>query len=876
MSLYQAGENISTEFDKVTLLYLGHQIFFGRMSDAKQYFEDLGFACRPGQTTADFLTAITDPRGHRVREGWQSKAPRSVDDFVRLWKASDHYARLQKEMEQYQSTYNQPVAQLETYCQYQQSQKSKRQRKHSPYLVDVAMQLKYNVIRAFRRMAGDKAYLGANAFAGIFTALITSSLYYDTPDTTAGFFSKAGVLFFAVLFNALQTMVEVATQYGQRPIVEKHKSYAFYHPFSDSLASLFADWPFKLVNVFIFDVILYFMTGLRREAGAFFILLLTTYLSTLVMSTFFRTLAATTKDPETAAGIAGVSVLASVIHVGYIIPKPDMRPWFKWITYIDPLTYAFEALMANEFHGTSNPCAQLIPSGPGYENVSSENQACAVIGARPGELAVSGDDYINIAFEYYYSNLWRNIGILVAFLVFFVAMFALATEYNRPDPGKGEFLIFRKGHEPEYVQEALEKGQAVDDLEHQKMGEMVVATTTKSRGSELHGLVRSKDVFTWSKITYDVTLPDGSMRRLLSNITGYVKPGTLTALMGESGAGKTTLLNVLAERVDVGVVGGTALVNGAPLGLSFQRRTGYVQQQDLHLPHATVREALRFSARLRQAKDVPLEEKYEYVERVIEMLEMEDYAEAVIGTPGNGLNVEQRKKTTIGVELVAKPALLLFLDEPTSGLDSQSAFAIVRFLRKLADSGQAILCTIHQPSSVLFEQFDRLLLLMKGGKTVYFGPIGEHSHDVVEYFESNGAAECPEGANPAEYILDVIGAGATAQADRDWHEVWMRSANQEQLLAEVPALQQEYSQENDHGDDEPQGAFAASWLTQYRAVQYRIFQHYWRNPAYVTGKVMLNLTAGILIGFTFWDAGNSPQDLQNKVRTQRRKSATQY
>lgn len=88
------------------------------------------------------------------------------------------------------------------------------------------------------------------------------------------------------------------------------------------------------------------------------------------------------------------------------------------------------------------------------------------------------------------------------------------------------------------------------------------------------------------------------------------------------------------------------------------------------MAEATIREALRFSALLPQPKEVSVEEKYEYVERIIVILEMEEYAEAVIGHPCSGLSVEQRKRTSIGVELVAKPALLLFLDEPTSGLDS--------------------------------------------------------------------------------------------------------------------------------------------------------------------------------------------------------------
>jgi ATP-binding cassette subfamily G (WHITE) protein 2 (PDR) len=147
---------------------------------------------------------------------------------------------------------------------------------------------------------------------------------------------------------------------------------------------------------------------------------------------------------------------------------------------------------------------------------------------------------------------------------------------------------------------------------------------------------------------------------------------------------------------------------------SFQRKTGYVQQQDLHLPTATVRETLQFSALLRQPKRYSKQEKLAYVDEVIAMLEMQSYRDAVVGIPGEGLNVEQRKRLTIGVELVARPALLLFLDEPTSGLDSQTSWSIVNLLTKLSKSGQAVLCTIHQPSAILFQRFDRLLLLAKG------------------------------------------------------------------------------------------------------------------------------------------------------------------
>lgn len=135
--------------------------------------------------------------------------------------------------------------------------------------------------------------------------------------------------------------------------------------------------------------------------------------------------------------------------------------------------------------------------------------------------------------------------------------------------------------------------------------------------------------------------------------------------MGVTGAGKTTLLNALAGRAFSGEMSGTVFVDGVPPDAtgSFQRRVGYVQQNDIHLPRATVREALQFSALLRQSKMRSNSEKLEYVETVLNLLDMDAYADAVVGVPGEGLNVEQRKRLSIGIEMVAMPDLVLFLGE---------------------------------------------------------------------------------------------------------------------------------------------------------------------------------------------------------------------
>lgn len=294
----------------------------------------------------------------------------------------------------------------------------------------------------------------------------------------------------------------------------------------------------------------------------------------------------------------------------------------------------------------------------------------------------------------------------------------------------------------------------------------------------------------------------------------------------------------------MGVVSGEMLVDGQLRDSSFQRKTGYVTQQDLHLHTATVREALSFSALLRQPKRYSREEKLAYVDTVIDLLGMQEYAEAVIGDLGEGLNVEQRKRLTIGVELAARPQLLLFLDEPTSGLDSQTSWSICDLMEKLTRNGQAILCTIHQPSASLFQRFDRLLLLARGGRTVYFGDIGKNSHVLVDYLSRHGAPAYQPGSNPAEYMLEVIGAAPKAHSDIDWPAVWRESNEYQAVQTELARLSSHADEKGatstteDH-DVSTYAEFAAGFGVQIQEVTRRVFQQYWRSPSYIFSKSIL-------------------------------------
>lgn len=293
-------------------------------------------------------------------------------------------------------------------------------------------------------------------------------------------------------------------------------------------------------------------------------------------------------------------------------------------------------------------------------------------------------------------------------------------------------------------------------------------------------------------------------------------------------------MNVLAERTTIGVVSGDRIVDTRYQNVAFARKIGYAQQEDIHMHTASVREALTFSALLRQPEHYTTAEKLAYVDHVIDLLDMAPFQHAVV----DRLNIEQRKRVTIGTELAARPELLLFLDEPTSGLDSDSSWSFCTLLRRLSDSGQAILCTIHQPSSTLLTLFDRLVLL-KEGHAIYFGEFGPGFSSLMDFFERHGARKCMPHENPAEWMMEVTN-DVSSQDKTDWAVIWKKSEEFAAVRSECERMKQRLS--NTASVGAPSGSndteFASSLFSQFVIVTKRAFQHDWRSPEYFYSKIL--------------------------------------
>nr|XP_029719908.1 ATP-binding cassette sub-family G member 1-like [Aedes albopictus] len=250
--------------------------------------------------------------------------------------------------------------------------------------------------------------------------------------------------------------------------------------------------------------------------------------------------------------------------------------------------------------------------------------------------------------------------------------------------------------------------------------------------------------YTVKKINYSKAKLES--KEILHGLNGSFNSGELTAIMGPSGAGKSTLLNILAGYVSSGV-SGLVQVNGknrSHNSQSFRKLSCYIQQHDALRPWLTVNEAMSCATHLKLGFSISPEEKKKLIEKILFMLGLEQKG----NTPTHGLSGGQKKRLAIALEMISNPPIL-FLDEPTTGLDSSSCTQCVSLLKRLAQDGRTIICTVHTPSALLFEMFDKLYTVTQG-HCFYQGPVKE-----LLPFLSNLGYNCPSYHNPADFMMEI-------------------------------------------------------------------------------------------------------------------------
>jgi len=216
VALYQAGESLYDLFDKVVLIDEGRCLYYGPTEDAAAYFENLGFSRPARWTTADFLTSVTDEHEREIMPGYKDRIPRSAEQFEDAYRDSEVYKANVMDIEDFEKEIEQQ--------RKERLDSQTKATKEKNYTLPFYKQVTACTHRQFLIMFGDQQSLVGKWGGILFQALIVGSLFYNMPRNSAGVFTRGGVLFFMLLFNALLALAELTSAFASRPIMLKHKS----------------------------------------------------------------------------------------------------------------------------------------------------------------------------------------------------------------------------------------------------------------------------------------------------------------------------------------------------------------------------------------------------------------------------------------------------------------------------------------------------------------------------------------------------------------------------------------------------------------------------------------------------------------------------
>ncbi|GAB2255079.1 hypothetical protein Droror1_Dr00008857 [Drosera rotundifolia] len=822
ISLLQPAPETYDLFDDIILLSDGQIVYQGPRDQVLEFFEFMGFKCPERKGVADFLQEVTSLKDQEQYYARKDKpyAYVSVPEFVEGFKAFHLGQKLASDLS----------------VPYDKS------KAHPAALVKEKYGISnWELFKAcFSR---EWLLMKRNSFVYIFKttqitimSLITMSVFFRTTmhhKTMADGSKFYGALFYGLIQVMFNGMAELAMTVFRLPVFFKQRDFLFYPSWAYALPIWVLRIPLSLMESLIWICLTYYTIG--YAPGPYRWLCLYFAPSVVVANT-----------------IGIFSLLLVFVLGGFIIDREDIPKWMIWGYYASPMMYGQNAIVINEFLD---------------KRWSTPNNDSRIPQPTIGKALLAARGFYTE--EYWY---WICVGALFAFSLLFNITFILALSYLDPF---GDSKAMIPDDNDKKKNRTLLSAEASEGVDMVMMDASGSTSNRSSFGTQRRGMVLPFQPLSlaFNHVNYYVDMPaemksqgvEGDRLQLLRDVSGAFRPGILTALVGVSGAGKTTLMDVLAGRKTGGYIEGSISISGYPKNqATFARISGYCEQTDIHSPHVTVYESLLFSAWLRLSADVDEKKRKMFVEEVMELVELNPLREALVGLPGiDGLSTEQRKRLTIAVELVANPSII-FMDEPTSGLDARAAAIVMRTVRNTVDTGRTVVCTIHQPSIDIFEAFDELLLMKRGGQVIYTGPLGRRSHKLVEYFEAiPGVPKIQDGYNPATWMLEVTTQQVEVQLGVDFADLYPNSPlyqrNQElikELSNPAPGSKDLYFPTE----------FSQPFFTQCKACFWKQHWSYWRNPSYNAIRFFMTTVVGLLFGLIFFNEGkhvNTEQKLIN-------------
>ncbi|KAL3354437.1 hypothetical protein AABB24_018872 [Solanum stoloniferum] len=839
ISLLQPDPETFDLFDDVILLSEGQIVYQGPKENVLEFFEYMGFRCPERKGIADFLVEVTSKKDQE--QYWF----RNSRPYV--------YISVPEFAESFNSFQIGEQIIIELTIPYDKFSVHRAALVKNKYGISNLELFKACFSREWLLMKRSSFLYIFKTTQITIMATIALTVFLRTQMKAGNVKDSAkfwGALFFSlinVMFNGMQ---ELAMTVFRLPVFFKQRDSLFYPAWAFALPIWVLKIPISLVESSIWIILTYYTIGFAPAASRFFKQLLAFVGVHQMALSLFRFIAAVGRTQVVANTLGTFTLLLVFILGGFIVSKDDIQDWMIWGYYLSPMMYGQNAIAINEF--------------------LDDRWSAPTNGSQPTVGKTLLHDRGLFTTETWY---WICIAALFGFSLLFNVLFIAALTFLNP---LGDIKAVSVEDDDKNNSRPQEK---------RTVGGIQMATTCSQVNTSCVVPLPIKESrkrmvlpfqplsLAFNHVNYYVDMPaemktqgiEEDRLQLLRDVSGVFRPGILTALVGVSGAGKTTLMDVLAGRKTGGYIEGCIKISGYPKNqTTFARVSGYCEQNDIHSPYVTIYESLLYSAWLRLPSDVKTETRKMFVEEVMELVELKPLRNALVGLPGiNGLSTEQRKRLTTAVELVANPSII-FMDEPTSGLDARAAAIVMRTVRKTVDTGRTVVCTIHQPSIDIFEAFDELLLMKRGGQVIYAGPLGARSTTMVEYFEAiRGVTKIRECDNPATWMLDVSSSSMETKLDVDFAEVYAKS----DLYQRNQLLIKELSTPAPRSEDLYfPTQYSQSFITQCKACFWKQHWSYWRNSQYNAIRFFMTVIIGIMFGVIFWDKGNKiyrQQDLLN-------------
>lgn len=826
ISLLQPAPETYDLFDDIVLLSEGMIVYQGPREQVLEFFEYMGFKCPERKGVADFLQEVTSKKDQRQYWARRDEPYRyvTVTEFAESFQ-SFHVGRTRGE---------------ELAAPFDKSKSHPAALTTQTYGVNKKELLKAVSARELLLIKKNSFIYIFKLFQLILMAFIGMTVFFRTkmPRNNVGDGGiYVGALFYVVVQVMFNGMSELAMTILKLPVFFKQRDFLFYPAWSYALPTWILKIPITFLEVAVWVGITYYVIGFDPSPARFFKHYLILVVINQVASALFRFIGAAARNMIVANTFGTFSLLLLFALGGFVLSREQVKKWWLWGYWSSPLMYAQNAILINEFTGKN--WRRILPN-------TSETLGVTILKSKGFFLK-----------PYWY---WIGMGANVGFVLLFNICYTVALTYFKP-LGKPQAVL---PEESENTENSSQRDGSVDAITE--------ANENRRRGMILPFEPHS---ITFEDIIYSVDMPQAMKDQgavedklmLLKGISGAFRPGVLTALMGVSGAGKTTLMDVLAGRKTGGYIEGNITISGYPKKQdTFARISGYCEQNDIHSPHVTVYESLVYSAWLRLPTEVDVKARMTFVEEIMELVELTPLRDGLVGLPGvNGLSTEQRKRLTIAVELVANPSII-FMDEPTSGLDARAAAIVMRTVRNTVDTGRTVVCTIHQPSIDIFEAFDELFLLKRGGQEIYVGPLGHNSIELIKYFEGiDGVSKIKDGYNPATWMLEVTASAQELMLGVDFAEIYRNS----ELYRRNKALIHELDSPRPGTKDLYfPTKYSQTFFVQCVACFWKQRLSYWRNPPYTAVRFLFTTFIALAFGTIFWDLGskkNSEQDLSNAI-----------